>query len=123
MSDEFFTSLGHIRSESMSMLKNLKAVRGESYARLVHSIILADQIDQVSQTVGEISKEPILTTALSNMIAKIMDNYMRSSTFNDEELKEAMQDAVRIMNMTYELVDKASALAKQGHVMGANDAA
>lgn len=118
MSDEFFESLGNIKTESMAMLKNLKAVRGESYARLVHSIILAEQIDQVGAVIYEISKQPVLSEAVSNMISKIMDYYMRSTGFSQAELESAVEDATRIMSMTYGLVEKASVMAEQGQVLG-----
>lgn len=123
MSGEFYKSLGNIKAESMAMLKTLRAVRGENYARIVHSIILADQIDQAAEVIREVTKEDILSSAVSAMSAKIMDYYLRSSGFSEADIKSAFEDAQRIMTMTYELVDKASTLAKQGHVMGADDAA
>lgn len=128
MIDKFFSSVGAIRKESFDMLKNLRAIKGENYARLVHSIILTDQMVQISEVFAQCATEESadtareLSTAQESMITKIMDYYIRSIGFSEAQIAEAFADAKRLMGITYDLVDRASELAKQGHVMGGSDA-
>lgn len=128
MSDKFFSSVGAIRDESLDMLKNLRAIKGENYARLVHSIILTDQMVQIGEVFRESASEEsadlakYLSETQESMITKVMEYYMRSTGFSDAQIKDAFEDAERLMGVTYGLIDRASTMAKQGQVMGGGDA-
>jgi len=124
VNEEFFQSVGNIREVSMDMLKSVRAVKGENYARVVHAIILCDQVDGVldvfEQGADEATK-PVaeyLHTAGGNMIGRIMDYLIRASSLSEAQVKEAFEDANRIQQNTYNLVSRAHDLADQGRVMG-----
>ena len=124
MTEEFFKSTEVIREESIGMIKTLRAIRGEHYARLVHSIILADQIEHISNIFVE-STTPetrelahTLSKAQMNMVAQIMAYYTRCTQFSEEQIAEALADADRIQRSTYDLLTKADDLSKSGKVMG-----
>lgn len=124
MNEQFLKSVDNIREESFSMLKSLRAVRGESYSRLVHSIILADQIETACHVFGEAADESSkeiadhLTKAQMNMVGQIMKYYIRATGYTDEQVAEAFADAHRIQGSTYELIDKAQTMSQSGQVMG-----
>lgn len=124
MNKEFIESIGSIRQESIGMLKNVRAVKGENYARVVHSIILADQIDMISGAfvagADEESKE--LAEQISGvqlkMLALIMQYFIRSTGFSEEQIEEAFRDAEQIQKNTNSLVSQAKDMADNGQVMG-----
>lgn len=124
MNEEFLKSIDNIREESFAMLKSIRAVRGESYARLVHSIILADQIESACDVFrkaadgGSSELADHLVKAQMNMVGQIMKYFIRSTGYTDEQIAEAFADSQRIQNSTYELIDKAHGMSQSGQVMG-----
>jgi len=124
MTEEFFKSTQAIREESIGMIKTLRAVRGENYARLVHSIILADQIENVTNIFVESTTPETrelaqgISKAQMSMVAQIMTYYTRCTQFSKEQIAEAIADADRIQRSTYDLISKADDLSKAGKVMG-----
>lgn len=124
MTEEFFKSSEAIRQESIGMIKTLRAVKGENYARLVHSIILADQVEHVSNIFVE-STTPdtrdlakALAKAQMNMVSQIMTYYTRCTQFSEDQIAEAFKDANLIQDSTYDLLAKANDMSKSGKVMG-----
>lgn len=124
MNEQFLQSIDNIREESFAMLKSLRAVRGESYSRLVHAIILADQIESASSVFVDASDEDSkeiaehLAKTQSNMVGQIMKYFIRATQYTDEQIVEAFADAKRIQGSTYELIDKAKTMSNSGQVMG-----
>lgn len=124
MNEEFLKSIDNIREESFAMLKSIRAVRGESYSRLVHSIILADQIETACEVFREAADDRSkdiadhLAKAQMNMVGQIMKYFVRSTGYTDEQIAEAFADAKRIQGSTYELIDKAHSMSQSGQVMG-----
>jgi len=122
---EFVESIGAIRQESLGMLKNLRAVKGENYARVVHSIILADQINSIGDMFVDSTEDKTkdlakaLTDAQMNMIALIMKYFFRSSQLTEGQIEEAFSDASRMQKLAHSLVDKAKSMSEEGKVMGA----
>lgn len=124
MSNEFFESVGNIRTVSIDALKTIRAVRGEHYARLVHSVILCNQIDSVLKMFAE-SCDPqarelgdALANQASSMMTKVMQYYMRSSQFTQAQLEEVFKDAETLQNNASDLLKVASDMAERGQVMG-----
>lgn len=124
MSDQFFKSVDAIRVESFDMLKSLRAIKGENYARLVHAMILTDQIMEIGHTFADGASDSSRKTAdlLRNtqeaMMTKVMEYYIRSAGFSAEQIREAFLDAKRVMDTTLNLVEKAAELAEDGKTMG-----
>lgn len=125
MSDEFFSSVETVREVSIDMLKNIRAVKGENYARLVHSMILADQIDHIFDVFRESAADGssaqlanFLTDHGSKMTSRIMQYYIRSTGFSDEQVKEAFKDADLLQKNSMQLLQTASKLAEDGKTMG-----
>ena len=124
MNEEFLKSVGNIRQVSLDMLKNLRAVRGENYARVVHSIILCDQIDLIIEvfqrgaTEGSKEMADSMQDAASKMLTRVMEYYIRSTGFSEAQVKEAFEEADRIQRTAEDLVSKAADMADQGQVMG-----
>ena len=124
MNEEFLKSIDNIREDSFDMLKSIRAVRGESYSRLVHSVILADQIGSVCEVFrkasggGSSELADHLVKVQMNMVGQIMKYFIRSTGYTDEQIAEAFADAKRIQNSAYELIDKAHSMSQSGQVMG-----
>lgn len=124
MNEAFLKSVASIRHESIGMLKNLRSVKGDDYARLVHAIILADQIESVSTIFVE-STTPesrelaqALATAQINMVAQIMNYFTRCTQFSDESLADAFNDAGLFQRKANDLISKAKDMSESGKVMG-----
>jgi len=124
VNEEFIKSVGNIRTTSHDMLKNLRAVKGENYTRVVHAIILSDQLDSVlevfsaSAVGGSQNLAEEISTAGSKMITRIMDYYIKATGLTEQQIKEAFEDATRIQNNTTGLVRKAREMSERGQVMG-----
>lgn len=124
MNEQFIESMVNIREESLGMIKTLRAVKGENHARLVHAIILADQIDNIGNVFSSSASQETRPTAEAlrqaqmNMVALIMKYLFRATQFSDSQISEAFADAERIQKSTYSLVETAGALSDQGKVMG-----
>lgn len=128
MSDEFFKSVDAIRVESFDMLKSLRAIKGENYARLVHAIILTEQIVGIGETFAKGASESskpaadLLRNTQEKMATLVMEYFVRSTGFSDQQVKEAFTDAERVVNTTMGLVERAAELAQDGKVMGGGNA-
>jgi hypothetical protein len=124
MNESFLKSVGNIRTESFDMLANVRSVRGEMYARLVHAVILSDNIQNAAHffcdTASEESKElaNYICKAQMNMVGQIMKYYIKSSGFTEEQMCEVFADAQRIQESASELIDKARVMSESGKVMG-----
>lgn len=124
MSDQFFKSVEAIRVESFDMLKSLRAIKGENYARLVHAMILTDQIIEIGHTfargaVGSSEQAAkLLRDTQEAMMTKVMEYYIRSTGFSEAQIKDAFLDAKRVMDVTCDLVEKAAEMAQNGQSMG-----
>jgi hypothetical protein len=124
MNESFLKSVGNIRTESFDMLANVRAVRGEAYARLVHAVILADNIQNAAQffcdTAASESKElaDYIRIAQMNMVGQIMKYYVKSTEFTDEQMLDVFSDALRIQESASDLIDKARVMSESGKVMG-----
>jgi hypothetical protein len=124
MNESFLKSVGNIRTESFDMLANVRAVRGEMHARLVHAVILADNIQNAAQffcdTANEESKElaDYIRIAQMNMVGQIMKYYVKSTEFTDEQMLDVFSDALRIQESASDLIDKARVMSESGKVMG-----
>lgn len=124
MNQEFIKSADAIRKESMDMIKTLRAVKGENYARLVHSVIMADQIESIGNifvdSASEETKEiaTYLVHAQMSMIAQIVKYYTRSTQFTDEQVAEAFKDAELVQKNTFDLLERAKELSESGKVIG-----
>ena len=124
MNEEFIKSLSNVREESLGMIKTLRAVRGENHARLVHAVILADQIDGIANTFAKAASEQSediaehLRRAQMNMVALIMKYLIRSTGMTDEQVSAAFADAELVQKNTMNLVEAAATLSDQGKVMG-----
>jgi hypothetical protein len=124
MNAEFLESLVHIRSEALGMIKNLQAVRGEGYGRVVHSIILMRQISEITgifagcaQEIPEDARE-ILGTSQINMVSMIAQYLVRSTDMTEQDLRDAFADAELIQKTTSQLVQSAGQLSEAGKVVG-----
>lgn len=124
MNQEFIKSADTIRKESMDMIKTLRAVKGENYARLVHSVIMADQIESIGNIFVDSSSEETkematyLVHAQMNMLAQIVKYYTRATQFTDEQVAEAFKDAELVQKNTFELLERAKELSESGKVIG-----
>jgi len=125
---KFMDSIGVIRGESMDMLKNLRAVRGENYARFVHSIILGDQIVNITEAFSRGVKREYAATAelmvkqQESMMGLVMEYYMRSTSLSEKEIDDAFKDATILRSTMNGLVEKAAFMANNGQSMGDVDA-
>jgi hypothetical protein len=124
MNAEFFESIGHIRSEALGMVKNLQAVRGEGYGRVVHSIILMRQISEITGIFAECAQEipedarELLGSSQINMVSQIAQYLVRSTDMTEQDLRDAFADAERIQKTMSQLVESASRLSEAGKVVG-----
>lgn len=124
MSDQFFKSVDAIRVESFDMLKSLRAIKGENYARLVHAMILTDQIIDIGHTfadhaVGNSNEMAnLLRDTQEAMMTKVMEYFIRSTGFSEAQIREAFLDAKRVMDTTLNLVETAAEMAQNGKSMG-----
>lgn len=124
MNQEFIKSADHIRKESMDMIKTLRAVKGEHYARLVHSVIMADQIESIGNifvdSASDETKEiaTYLIHAQMNMVAQIVKYYTKSSQFTEDQISEAFKDAELVQKNTFDLLQRAKELSDLGKVIG-----
>lgn len=124
MNEQFMDSLKAVREESFGMLDNLKAVKGELYTRLVHAVILADQISGSAELLRnpEIIQDAEVLDALlraqDKMLTIIMNNYINDSGLDDDLIASAMKDADRIGQSTSELLETAYDLSLQGRRIG-----
>lgn len=124
MNKEFIQSADVIRKESMGMIKTLSAVKGENYARLVHTVIMADQIETIGNifidSASDDTKELAahLVRAQMSMVAQIIKYYTRSTQFSDKQIEEAFKDSDLVQKSTFELLQKAKDLSDSGKVIG-----
>ena len=124
MNEPFAKSVKNIRAESLGMIKNLRSVKGEAHARAVHSIILADQIDNVTGVFMRSSSQESrqfaenLGRTQMNMVALIMKYLFRSLSLTDQQIEDAFRDAERIQRNTESLINTADELSGEGKVVG-----
>ena len=124
MSGEFFKSVDAIRGVSIDMLKNLRAVKGENYARLVHAIILTDSIVNIGETFVKAASDEtkpaaeMLSGAQEKMAALIMQYFIRSTGFSEQQVEEAFKDAERLLGTASGLINTAVQMAESGQSMG-----
>lgn len=124
MNKEFIQSADVIRKESMDMIKTLSAVKGENYARLVHTVIMADQIETIGNifidSASDDTKEVAahLVHAQMGMVAQIIRYYTRSTQFSDKQIEDAFKDSDLVQKSAFELLQKAKDLSDSGKVIG-----
>lgn len=117
MNEQSLKNMQAVRAEARAMIHNLAAVKGHTYARVAHTAILVDSVDDVLEMLVVASdNSPVsnmIAEAGSNMLVQMMKLMVMQAGLDDDEFAAALHDADRIINKAHELTSTAQKLSLQ----------
>ena len=118
MNDQTIKNMRAVRAEALGMIRNLAAIKGDTYSRVAHTAILIDSIDDALEMLVVASdNSPVsnmIAESASNMLVQMMKLMVVQAGLDEEQFAEALHDADRIIRNAHSLVETAQKLSDEG---------